>query len=338
MHVLKWANLSTRMFFAPDDGGGSATASAGSSAPSGDGGAGAVPSSPSAGESAGAASPAPAPSSSPAPDSGGAAAVEPANPWDMIGSTDDLDHIEVPPAPASVAPVTPEPVAPQPAAASPAPEPQPPSPAQPEPAAQPAPASLSPSDPVAIATAMEASRNDVIAHLSTTKFALSEDDIRELETDVVAAVPKMMARAFFESQVAMQKFLAQAVPGMINNYQTVTKANSDAEDKFFTSHKALGLDKNNPQHRSTAARIASIYRQANPTIPFDQLVAETGPMVAAALRLNGQVPAVAPPTTQLPPGTPRGGVAFRPAVNGGGGALPVAEPENPWSGLGQQFD
>jgi hypothetical protein len=327
MHVLKWANLHTRMFFAPDDGGGSASPSA--TPPSGGDAGGAVPASAPAGE----ASPSPAPDTgAPAP----APSTPDANPWENLGSADDLDFVEVPPVPPTlpeaapaVPPAATPPVAPPAQPQTPAPEA---APAQPAPQAPPA-APLSASDPVAIATAIEANRDAVMAHLATTKFALSESELAELESDASAAVPKLLAKVFMESQISMQKFLAQAVPGMVKNYQTVTTANNAAETKFFEAHKALGLDSKNPQHKAAAARIASIYRQSNPSIPLDQLIQEVGPMVAAAVRANA-----APVSPQTPPGAPRGGTPFRPAVNGGGGAPPTPVDENPWAGLGQTFD
>jgi hypothetical protein len=160
---------------------------------------------------------------------------------------------------------------------------------------------------------------------------LSEDDIKDLDTDVTVAVPKLLARVFLESQVSMQKFLAQAVPGMMKQYNAVTSANDGAEKRFFDAHKALDI--NNPSHRATTVRIASIYRQANPGIPLDQLIQEVGPMVMAALRVNGSVPA----TNGAGTAPPRGGVPFRPAVGGGGGP-PTNEPVNEWSGLGREYD
>jgi hypothetical protein len=179
-----------------------------------------------------------------------------------------------------------------------------------------------------IAAGLEFHRDAVLAHLAQTKFALTDQDIQELETDVVAAVPKIMSRAFFESQVSMQKFLAQAVPGMVKQFQAVTRANDDAEKMFFDAHKVLDIK--NPSHRAAAVRIATTYRQANPNIPLQQLIAEVGPMVAATLRLNGATrPAAA---TQ-----PRGGTPFRPAV-GGSGAPPIAETVNEWAGLGKNYD
>jgi hypothetical protein len=125
----------------------------------------------------------------------------------------------------------------------------------------------------------------------------------------------------------MQKFLAQAVPGMVKQLQTVVKANDDAERMFFSANK--GLDANNPSHRAAAIRIASAYRQANPDIPLQQLISEVGQMVSVALKVNGRSP------TQSQ--TPRGGTPFRPAV-GGSGAAPNSEPVNEWAGLGRNYD
>lgn len=338
MQALKWWKQSTRMFF--DNGsdgaasGGSASSSSGGSAPSGGDAGGAVPSTSPAGDGGGTTTPA-----SPASDPGSTApATTPsapdANPWEALGGADDLDYLEVPPAvvPPAVVPPAPVPVVPPvvvpPVATPPAQTPV--APAEAPPAAAP----LSPSDPVSIANALEQNRNEVMAHLAQTKFALSPEDITELETDVVAAVPKIMSRVFLEAQMSMQKFLAQALPGMMKQYSTVTQANNDAETKFFDTHKELDIK--NPQHRSTAIRIASIYRKANPTIPLEQLIREVGPMVKMALGVNAQTPVAATPA-QIP-GQPRGGTGFRPAVNGGGGSSPAPAEQSPWAGLGQNFD
>lgn len=340
MHALKWWKQSTRMFFAPDPPAGG-TPSTPSSPPSGGDGGGAV------------SSPEPAgggdvstPSTPSAPDPSGAPATpDPtpaddgeANPWANLGSVDDLDFLAVPATPATppqkpavppaqpaTPPATPQ-TPPQTPPAQPAPQQTPP-----QPAGEPRAAELSPSDPVGIADAIERNRDAVMAHLASTKFALTDEDIQELETDVVKAVPRIMSRVFVEAQVSMQRFLAQAMPGMMRQYSTVTKANDDAEAKFFESHKAIGLDKTNPQHRATAVRLASLYRKANPNIPLEQLISEVGPMVAAAVKANASPAPGAPPAKGgMPP--------FRPAVNGGGGATSTPEPENEWAGLGGTYD
>lgn len=324
--------FSTRMFFAPDDGNGGSAFPTSSVPSGGDSGGSSVPSVAPAG--GGDASP------PPAPDTGGTPPSTPtpdadANPWANLGSVDDLNFVEVPPEVPPTnpqAPVVPPVVAPAPtpqAAIPPVPPVQAAPQTQPEPQAQPV-ASPSPSDPVGIANAIEANRDAIIEHLATTKFALTPEEVSALETDVVTAVPRLMAKMFVESQTSMQKFLAQAMPGMMKNYNTVTRANDDAEGEFFKAHAAL--DKSNPQHRATAIRLATLYRSANPNIPLGQLIQEVGPMVIAAVGVNA-----GPRPANGSPAAPRATAPFRPAV-GGGGAPPNPEPENPWAGMGQTFD
>lgn len=342
MHALKWYMNGCSAFCFGDVGGGSASPPA--SAPSGGDGGGAVPSPAPAGESGGS-----TPAPSPAPDPGGTptppATPEAApDPWAALGSFDDLDAVtpavvppkpvpEVPPvvpAAAAIPPPTAPPVPPVvPPAQAPAPTTQPP-------AGEAPPQALSPSDPVAIATAIEQNREAVIAHLSQTKFALSDEDVQELETDVVKAVPKIMSRVFIEAQMSMQKFLAQAMPGMMKSYSTVTKANDDAEKTFFDTHK--DLDIKNAQHRSTAIRIATVYRKANPTIPLDQLIQEVGPMVRMALQMAPPAAPSAPSAAPAIPGQPKGGTPFRPAVNGGGGSSSAPAEVSEWAGMGGTYD
>ena len=167
--------------WAPDDGaGGGGSSSVAAPAPS-DGGGG------------GASTPSSAPTDSPVTSS-------PSTPsdWSNIGSTDDLDHLEIqaseeptpPPAEPAEVPPAPAPQAP--------PEQAPPPPPQAATEGQPQTAGAKPltaADPWRIAEGLEANRNEVIAHLAQAKFALSEEDIRELDADVTVAVPKLLARA-----------------------------------------------------------------------------------------------------------------------------------------------
>lgn len=262
--------------------------------------------------------------------------------WSALGSTEDLDYqIELSPSPQSPEPApvevepTPQPKpAPPPPVTPPAPTPQPgPTPVPPPTSGEGAERPLSAAEPWRIAEGIEANRDAIVAHLAQAKFALSEADIKELDTDVVAAVPKLLARVFVESQVSMQKFLAQAVPGMMKQYNTVSSANDRAEKDFFDTHKALDI--NNPAHRAAAVRIATVYRQANPGIPLKQLIAEVGPMVMATLQINAAT--AAQPVVGTPV-VPRGNGAFRPAIPGGGGHSPAPAPEGEWAGLGRDYD
>lgn len=321
MNTFKWTNPRYFMCFSPDGDG--------AAAPSGgDGGSSVSPSSADGGGSSVSLEP------------GSSATPSEADPWGGLETGgDSYDEIEVPVA-ASVAPETPVvPVAPVPPAPVEGSTPTPPAPVAPNPPAHPqdptssspAPAApqLSPSDPVGIVTAMEQSRDAVIAHLAESRFALTETDIAELESNAAVAVPKLLARAMYETQTTMYRFLAQAVPGMIERHQTVAKANSSAEEKFFTTHKDLGLKMDDPKHREVATRMAKAYKQMNPQVTLDQMISDIGPMVAMALKLSPIPNQPTPPNPRMP--------AFRPAV-GGGGASPAPADANEWAGLGQDFD
>jgi hypothetical protein len=149
----------------------------------------------------------------------------------------------------------------------------------------------------------------------------------------------MMARVHHEAQVSMMKFLHQAVPEMVKKFQTVTTANTEAEDQFFEANKQLGLNKADKTHRAAAFSLAKIYRQANPDMPMEQLITDVGLMVATKLKLPMNQQALAPAI----PGSPQPSVAarptgFRPAVNGGGGASPNPEPVSEWAGIGQDYE
>jgi hypothetical protein len=137
----------------------------------------------------------------------------------------------------------------------------------------------------------------------------------------------------------MMKFLAQAVPGMVKQLQTVTTANTEAEDQFFEANKQLGLNKADKTHRQAAFSLAKIYRQANPDMPMEQLITDVGLMVAAKLKLpmvqQGQGAPAIPGSPQPVAARPTG---FRPAVNGGGGASPNPEPTNEWAGIGENYE
>ena len=161
----RWMNSAMR---APDDGGGaapSADGAGGSSVTAGEAGAGGTPS------GGGDVSPGVSPAA-------GEGVSDPG--WSNLGSSDNLDHIEIP---AEVVPPS-EPAKPP---VQPVPPPQPqPAPAPQQPAPAPATATdpqaggaarpLSAGDPWRIAEGLEANRDAVIAHLAQSKFALSEEE------------------------------------------------------------------------------------------------------------------------------------------------------------------
>lgn len=241
-----------------------------------------------------------------------------------------------PAAPAAPAATTPAPAtAPAPAAAAPASSPAP----APEAAATPQPGNVptpSAGDPLALADSLEQHRDAALAHLADTRFKLSEEEITELETDAAKAVPKLLARAFLESQTQMMRFVAQAIPQMFQQQTRVQSANRSAEEKFFAAHKELDI--NNPQHKQTVAQYAIAFRQANPQASLDDVIKNVGVMAKTILGVTAAPASAAAPS---PPGLPANApapVPFRPAVGSGAPANPIPASDNPWAGMSQDYE
>jgi hypothetical protein len=256
--------------------------------------------------------PAPAPASAPAPVPA-AAATAPA---------------VVPPATPAPAP---EPQPPQQPTPQPEPAPQPP----PQPAAQPARAP-SAGEPEALADALEANRDAALEHIAQARFALSEDEVNALNTDPSAAVPKLLARVYLESQLNMMRFMASSVPQLFQKHSQTQANSKTAEDEFFAQHKEL--DAKNVQHRQTVVHFIGAVRQMNPQATRAQVFENAGKMAKAFLGITA---ALAAPQQQ--PGVPPAPKAtpFVPALGGGGAPPPQPNGSaagSDWMGLGMDFD
>lgn len=333
-------------------------------APEGEGGGGASPSpapsspSPAPASSAGAApsSPSgasPSPSPSPAPAASPAAPTAPSSPaanptplpedpfagFGAVADDDDepLGALPTPPVPAEAgAPVDPKAKPPEgqqppPAAAAPA---QPtPTPAHEQPGPQgTAPQLPSPAEPLKISQALLADIDGLTEHLAQTQeFRLSEADIEAINTDVVTAVPKLLARTFVRAQASAMAQMDRVVPAMIDRYLKVDRARGESEAKFYSKWPAL----NKASHGKMVDRYAATYRQMNPTATMEQMIDDLGPVIMAAAKVQ---PVVAAPQNgsglpqtgarKTPPAPP-----FQPAV-GGSAAPPATEAPDPWGGYG----
>jgi len=248
----------------------------------------------------------------------------------------DLDDIEIPEVVVEATP----PVVDAAPAPSPAPqtppvvEPKPPSEAgsqqQPPAAAEPAkPVEAEPtlpSDPGPLARALQEKRAEVIDQLANTHYKLTPEEVTALQTDAVAAVPKLFAKAHVDLVSTFMTHMANLVPKMIDTHIQLTKASSEAEDAFYKANPAL--DK--AQHGSEVTRLANLYRQANPKASLDDMIRDVGTMAVTTLKITPSAPTPPKPNGAKP-------APFVPAAPGGGGPT-QPPPDNPWDGLGRDFD
>lgn len=245
----------------------------------------------------------------------------------------DLDHEVVIPAQAQTPqpPVPETPAPPQ----QPAPEvkaPEAPVEANKEPQGQdqqPAPQPAAPNElgPAELSQQILQNRGQLIDAMAKEHFALSEQEVNELNDDAVKAVPKLLARTYLDAVSTMLQHVATIVPRQIEMQGRITEANNAAKNKFFEAWPALkGKDQE-------VARMASMYRRMNPQATLDDMIRDVGPIVMTQLKI------VPPPTTNGQPAKPQPTPAFTPAL-GGGTTIPLGNPapENPWAGLGADYD
>jgi hemolysin-activating ACP:hemolysin acyltransferase len=205
---------------------------------------------------------------------------------------------EIPPAPAKpaevVAPPAKPPTAPEVPPASPpaAPVEAPPAPAAAKPVEPtPAPAApqadtLDPYDPSSLSRHLAANEAAAVQFTAENMFKLTPEEVEALETNMVEAVPKLMAKAFVKSQLNALEQMSRLVPAMIQRQTAILKQNSDNESKFY----ARWPDIKQAQHEGLVRKYAAVYKQMHPNTTLEQMIEDLGPMVMMAARVVPQPP------------------------------------------------
>lgn len=237
-------------------------------------------------------------------------------------------------APAPVA--TPAPVVPPvtPAAAGPGEGGQPAG-GTPAPASGQSPA-LDPYDPSGLAAAIMQNEQATIDYVAQSMFALTPEEAQALETDVMATVPKLFAKAFVKSQVNQLMQLARIIPEMVKRSTENMRNHTQNEDSFYRTWPQI--DRNNPQHVDIVKRYGITYRTMNPNVSKEQMIKDLGPLVlmAAQIPLSSVTPA---PTGVVQPASngraaPHQPTPFTPAQSGPAATVNTVEP-NVWETMFQ---
>jgi len=126
----------------------------------------------------------------------------------------------------------------------------------------------------------------------------------------------------------MQNF----VPKLVVQLMRDMKEHDEVENRFYGNHKPLEKLK----HDADVKQFARAFRAANPKISE----AELFPMVAyAVMAKHGLAAGQAQPQPPVTNGRAPAAPAFVPARPGVGGArVTVSAEEDPWAGLGRNYD
>lgn len=199
-----------------------------------------------------------------------AAASDPVQPATAQPTTPEAPKVDVPPA--AAAPASPE--APKVPSETPAPAASP----QAGPAAE---------TPKSFTELIDEGRGRIIDTLSSTKFALSQEEKDGLESGDSAVVPKMLSRVYVEAVRATSEIIEQALPNMVIQALAAREAQTSADTEFYSAHADLA------PYRKDVLDTARVLRQLNPTMPKEQFVQQLVATVRVAKGLTGQ-PAAAP--------------------------------------------
>lgn len=273
------------------------------------------------------------PAPSPESGTGSPPATDVDDPFGFIAALGD-DELpgSAPEAPSASPTPAPEPEvpAPVPAAAKPptptAPEPKTPEPAKVEPPATPGTSPpLDLSEPAALALAMQENSDAVLQEFAEKYFKLSPEDVEAMESDLVAATPRLAAKIMFQSQQATLNMLARILPAMLTKHQSATKQNEANANRFYDRWKDVGITRE--KHGAMVTRTAQLYRELNPQATLEQMIEDLGPIVVQQAKLAPPAPTSTTPMVKPAP--------FVPAVGSPPmGANTLPQPSE-WEMLGQ---
>lgn len=171
--------------------------------------------------------------------------------------------------------------------------------------------------------------NDLVKWGTTELFTLTPEETDELDTNAVAAIPKLMARTYTQAVMASANIFRNFAQRMIEEgfaaqTERTTRAN-EAKSAFYKAFPNL----NPAQHDATVAQYAKTFRAMNPKASREEAIKFVG---AAVLAHHGM---------QAAPAGGQGGNGrtppFQPALPGGR-APAVQQPHNPFDGMEDDFD
>lgn len=234
-----------------------------------------------------------------------------------------------PPAAPPAPPAAAAPVPPQAPAQAPAQQPQAPQPPPPPAAGSGVPPGLDRFDPAQLASALTANQEELVNVLASQVFNLSPQEVEALETNIVEAIPRLMARVAIMAQRSALTQMANIMPVAIQRQQHAMLQAGGAEQNFYKAWPALDRQK----HGNLVWGYASMFRRQFPQATLQDIVNHVGPMVMAAARIPMGTPGPGAPTAprtngRTPPPSP-----FVPA--GGGGPVPGGQQRElaPWEAM-----
>lgn len=142
-----------------------------------------------------------------------------------------------------------------------------------------------------------------IDQLTTTEYALSDEDKNALISEPDTVIPRLAARMHVRMQVQLAQQIAQILPGIVQTQLVQANKVQGLETSFFGQYPEL----NKPEFRQTVQESLAMIRQVNPKADRDEVMRDGAALAAVRLRTrlgNAQEPAQLPALPQNMPLVP----------------------------------
>lgn len=175
-------------------------------------------------------------------------------------------------------------------------------------------------------------RKNTLAELATKQFAISGEQLEELDVDPGKVISQLSAKVYLDAVEATTQAVLSQLPTVVQQVTQNQARETEMESKFFD--KWPQLDRNNQAHVDTIRRTGQVYHQLNPTAPPEQFIQDVGAQTIVALQVPNPAP-VAPAAAPTP--TPET-VPHVPVGTGAPAAPAASAPSNPFEVLAIQAE
>ena len=168
-------------------------------------------------------------------------------------------------------------------------------------------------------------------------YKISDEDAVSMVTSPQEVVPNMLANLHMTVLENTLQTLTSMIPQMVSQVMEQKKANTDANEAFFSAWPKLAK----AELYAPLGRMISAYRNNNPEMAQDQLIKEVGAAAHLAFKIApDNIPEVGRGEVQVPtPQVPAVAVGtFAPAAPGGSVAPVSAENTNEWTDYNKELD
>jgi hypothetical protein len=153
-------------------------------------------------------------------------------------------------------------------------------------------------------------RSDTEEALAVGQYALTEDQVVELDEDPAKFIPKFAARVYLDAVENATAAVVQLLPQVLGQYQQNTTKADGARESFFKTWDKLDPDK----HSDVLTSIGQAYRAANPNATPDEFIRDVGAATMVALKIPFEEAPAEPAAPAAPAHKPLGtGAAQSPA-------------------------